>query len=141
MYEEELIITNKNGFSFNLDSNLSDKDFGWLDIDEDYLFGDFSVNDTTEAGTESDLTGVEFFFADLNGNEVELFGTAKLKWTYGAVSSGLQKKTLSVSMSGSANTEDDVEVDGSFHSTGEFTASGSGTATDTSFGEAFYNWW
>jgi hypothetical protein len=58
IYDQELIITNKNGFAFNLYDNISVVNFGFLDIDNNVLIGSFSINTNTSAGSESDVTGV-----------------------------------------------------------------------------------
>jgi hypothetical protein len=133
---EYLIITNKNGFSFNLDSNKSDDDFGYLDWYDDYLTGTWSKNGTTDAGSEQDLIGVYLYFYDYNGNEIESYGEAKLNWNYAAMSAGSQKTTLSTSMSGGGYY---AEADGN-EAASTFHASGSGTATDPVAQNPFYTW-
>jgi hypothetical protein len=137
-WNEELIITNKNGFSFNLDNNVVDDDFGYLDFWDDYLFGNFTRNDTTGAGTESDLTGIYLYFYDYNGNEIETYGSAKLNWSYGALSGGLQKTTLKASIKGSAASYGEVNF--SYYAAPTFSASGSGTGSDPGFQFPFYIW-
>jgi len=138
-YNEELIITNKNGFSFTLDSNKSGDDFGYLDYFDDYLTGTWSKNGTTDAGSEDDLIGVYFYFNDNNGAEIESYGQATLHWTYAPMTAGSQKTTLSASMSGdgyyaTANNSNNNEAASTFH------ASGSGTATDPVTQNPFYVW-
>jgi hypothetical protein len=137
-YEEELIITNKNGFSFNLDSNNSGRDFGYLDFDDDVLFGSYSINDTTGAGSENDTTGIYFYLYDYNGNYIESYGTGTFKWKYGAVSGGDQKMTLSVSLKPNGYY---AEVDGNEGLVTSGSISGSGTATLPTLDEPFYYWW
>jgi hypothetical protein len=138
-YNDYLIITNKNGFSFNLDSNLSDDDFGYLDYFDDYLTGTWSKNSTTDAGSEDDLIGVYFYFNDNNGVEIESYGQATLHWTYAAMVGAAQKTTLSASISGDGyyaqvNNSNNDEAASTFH------ASGSGTATDPVGQNPFYVW-
>jgi hypothetical protein len=135
-YNEELIITNKNGFSFNLDNNLSGDDFGYLDWFDDYLTGSWSMNATTDAGSEKDLIGVYLYIYDYNGNEIESYGEAKLDWNYAAMSAGSQKTTLSASISGGGYY---AEVNGN-EAASTFSASGSGTATDPVAQNPFYIW-
>jgi hypothetical protein len=95
-----LIVTNINGFSFTLagyDSVASTNyDYGYLNIDEQNIIGSYSQNDTTGAGSESDLTGIEFYFNDGNGNQLDDFGNGVMTWSFGAVSGGVQKTTLSI---------------------------------------------
>jgi hypothetical protein len=132
-----LIITNKNGFSFTLDSNLSGKDFGYMEIDEDFLTGTYTENVTTDAGSEDNLTGIYFEFYDYNGDEIEVYGEGKLSWHYDAMSAGSQKTSLSVSMSGSGYY---AEVDGD-EAGSTFKASGSGTGTDPVGQNPFLLWY
>ena len=136
IWNEELIITNKNGFSFTLDSNKSGDDFGYLDFYTDYLIGTFTRNDKTGAGHEQDLTGVYIQLYDYNGNEIEIYGAATLNWSYSAMSVGSQKTTVSVSMSGK---NEYGELKGN-QAAPTFSASGSGTATDPVGQNPFYLW-
>jgi hypothetical protein len=131
---EKLIITNKDGFSFNLDNNLSGDDFGELQWFRQYLTGTWSKNATTDAGSEDDRTGVYFYFNDLNGNEMECYGEAELHWSYAPMSAGSQKTTLSASMSGASyyGQVNNNEAAPTFH------AAGSGTATDPVSQNPFY---
>ncbi len=136
VWTDDLIITNKNGFSFNLFSNLADDQFGFMEIDEDFLFGTFTRNDDTAAGNEHDVTGFRFFFNDFNGNEIDTYGTATLQWSYGAESAGTQKTTLNVS----ANANSWLGEVSGFTGAPVFRASGSGKGTDPAFQNPFYFW-
>src|SRR5208282_4726570 len=136
IWNEELIITNKNGFSFNLDSNKSGDDFGYLYIYDDYLLGTFTRNDKTGSGNEQDLTGIYLYLYDYNGNEIEGYGAATLNWSYAAMSVGSQKTTVSVSMSLNNYY---AELKGN-QAAPVFKASGSGTATDPIVQNPFYLW-
>jgi hypothetical protein len=144
MDNEGLIITNKNGFSFTLYAydpvTSSYYDYGYLDFYEDALFGSYSLNDTTGAGSEQDQTGVEFYFWDGNSNELEPeYGNGAFNWTFGAVSGSLQKASVSVSMQPAGYY---AEVNGSSRAiTKGMNVSGSGSATVWSLGEPFYLWW
>src|SRR5208337_3362960 len=71
IYTDDLTITNKNGFSFTLDNNSSDDDFGYIEIYYDYLIGTYTRNDKTGSGNEQDLTGVYIYIYDYNGNYIE----------------------------------------------------------------------
>jgi hypothetical protein len=97
---ENLIITNKNGFSFTLEGYdpvaEADYSYGHLDIDAEHLIGSYSQNDITGAGKESDLTGIYLNFNDSNGNQLEDYGNGSLKWSFGKVSDGVQKTTLRI---------------------------------------------
>ena len=136
--DQYLIITNKNGFSFNLDRNVTNN-FGGLDYDNDYLFGNFTLKDATHDGTETDQTGIYFWFDDYNGNQINAYGAAKLTWTYAPASSGNQKATLTVSI----NTDGggyDGEVAG-WNAVVNMKGSGSGTGTDPEAQSPFYLFW
>ena len=104
IYDEEMIITNKDGLSFNLDNNKSSKDFGYIQIDYQFNFGDFTLNDATHAGSEIDEEGIYFYFHDYNGNDVETYGQGTLAWVYGPTGGGAstQKATVTVSLAGGA---------------------------------------
>jgi hypothetical protein len=132
-----LIITNKNGFSFTLDSNLSGDDFGYCELDYDYQIGTFTKNGTTSAGSEKDYTGIYFYFYDYNGNEIEVYGAGTLNWTYGAMTAGVQKTTVSASLGGPGYYS---EVN---FNTAVATvhASGSGTASDPIAQNPFVIWY
>jgi hypothetical protein len=144
MYDEELIITNKNGFSFTLEAydpvTSSYYDYGYLDFDEDVIFGSYSYNDTTGAGSEQDQTGVEFYFSDGNSNELEPeYGNGTMNLSFGAVSGSLQKCSASVSLQPAGYY---AEVNGSSRAiTKGMNITGSGSATVLSFGEPFFYWW
>ena len=140
IYDEELIITNKNGFAFNLYDNLSVVNFGFLDINNNVLIGSFSINTNTSAGSESDVTGVEFYFNDRNGNIVDNFGNGTLKWSFGKEDgSGNQKVSLSVKM---VPTGSEAEVNGNSDAFSQKTSiSGSGSATVPALNHPFYVWW
>ena len=136
MDEEDVWVTNKNGFSFNVDDPV---DF-YIDYDYDELLGSFSLNKSTGAGSEMDQTGVRLYFYDGNYNELQPeYGLGIFNWTYGAVSGGVQTKTISVNLSPGAYYAEVSDQDGI---TTSFTISGSGSATGlTPFYEPFYKWW
>jgi hypothetical protein len=136
-WNEYLIITNKNGFSFTLNNNLSGLDFGYLDWWDNYLTGTWTKNGTTEAGSEEDLTGTYFYFNDLNGNELECYSDATLHWSYAPMTAGSQKTTLSVSIIGGTYYG---QVSGNEAAPTSFHASGSGTSTDPVAQNPFYFW-
>jgi hypothetical protein len=122
--EEAIDITNKNGFLMP-GADFSDL---YMDIDEDDdLIGTYGTN-ATGAGTETDLTSCEFGFDDDYNNELYIYGTATLTWTYGAASGGAQKATLSVAITGIG--DDDSEVGDYFTAVAQtFSASGTGSIT------------
>ncbi len=128
-YEEELFLTNKNGFFFPLEG--SGYDMGYLEVDEDHLIGTYSLNSVL-AGTETDKTGIYFYFYDgaYYENEIETSGTATLNWTYGAASGGAQKATVSVAMS--ANSDEESYIYDYDAVSASFSASGSGSLTNES---------
>lgn len=144
---EELIITNKNGFSFDLYGSYTNGgttyyyDFGYLDIDDEGLIGTYDLAAKTLAGTEKDMTGIYFYFYDgsMNDNEIDIYGKATLTWTYGAAKGGSQKATLSVTMSGNGN--DDCYVNDFEAIPGTFSASGSGSGTVSTGMVPFYWEW
>jgi hypothetical protein len=141
--DRDLIITNKNGFEFSLDGydpiTSSDYDYGLLQIDQGVLFGSYSLNDTTGAGTEADQTSVYFSFNDGNGNKITAYGYGTLAWTYGTVTAGEQKAKVTVSFHPSGYSAE-VSSNSTAIST-TCTISGTGSGTIGSLGEPFYKWW
>ena len=137
--DKDIVITNRNGFSFSLDHNSAGESFGRLDWDDNYLFGDFTLRDATHAGTETDQTDLYFQFNDLNGFQFTSYGEATLAWTYGASVTANQKVTLNVTMS-SGTGGYDGQVAG-WNAQVNFKASGSGTGVDPVSESPFYQWW
>ena len=137
IYTDALIITNKNGFSFDLENNSTD-DFGYIEIYYDYLIGTYTRNDKTGSGNEQDLTGVYIYFDDYNGNYIESYGAATLNWSYAAMSVGSQKTTLSATISGGTYY---AQLKGNQAAPTQFKASGSGTANDPIGQNPFYLWY
>ena len=138
IYTDSLIITNKNGFSFDLDNNNSEDSFGYIEIYYDYLIGTFTRNDKTGSGNEQDLTGVYIYIYDYNGNEIESYGAATFNWSYAAMSVGYQKSTLSATITGGNYY---AELKGNNAAPTQFKASGSGTANDPIGQNPFYKWY
>ena len=129
--EEELYITNKNGFFFPLLS--TNYNFGYLAINEFNLIGTVKYSSVGALnGSETDETGIEFYFNDGGDggpakNQMDLFGVATMKWTYGKPAGENQKATLSVTMSGNGNGTD-VDYLNNFNAIPTtFSASGSGS--------------
>ena len=143
-YEYDLVVTNKNGFSFPLYgydySEDSTYDYGYIEWDYDVTFAGYSLNNTTGAGTEQDQTGIYFEFEDYNGNDIECYcGNGTFNWTYGAASGDTQKASLSVSLHPAGYY---AEVNGNSDAISKNTnISGSGSATIEPLGEPFYWWW
>jgi hypothetical protein len=134
--QEELYVTNKNGFFFPLFSQSPYYDFAHLAIVQDNLIGTVKYSSAGALdGSETDRTGIEFFFNDggTNGaskNQIDLFGVATMKWTYGKPSGNNQKASLSVKMSGNGNGLD-VDYLNNFNAIpSAFSASGSGSIAD-----------
>jgi len=132
--EEELYLTNKNGFFFPLLSKSYN--FGYLSINEMNLIGTVSYSSKVALqGSETDKTGIEFYFDDGGDggpakNHMDLFGVATLNWTYGAPTGNNQKASLSVTMSGNGNgTALDYLGNNNAIPTA-FSASGSGSITN-----------
>ena len=145
--DETLIITNKNGFSFPLSGTdpitQNSYNYGYLDFDNDVLFGSASLNNATGAGSEKDYTGVEFYFySDGSGSgSVELepeYGNGSLAWIFGATTSGHQTARVKFKASPAGYY---AYVDGNEGITTACDISGRGKATIYSLGEPFYNWW
>jgi hypothetical protein len=132
--QEELYITNKNGFFFPLlSTNYGFHDFGYLAINETNLIGTVKYSSKVPLeGSETDKTGIEFYFNDggdggPSKNQMHLFGVATLNWTYGKPAGGNQKASLSVKMSGNGNGTD-VDYLNNFNAIPTtFSASGSGS--------------
>jgi hypothetical protein len=136
MNSEDVWVTNKNGFSFNVESSVT----FYVDYDVDVKVGSFSLKNTTGAGSEMDVTGVKFYFDDKNGNILEPeYGEGVFNWTYGAVSGGVQQKTISVKLSPGSYS---AEVNGFNAITTTFNVSGSGSSAGLApfgaLGEPFY---
>ena len=131
--EEELYVTNKNGFFFPLFNSSPFYDFAHLAIVENNLIGTVKYSSIGALdGSETDKTGIEFYFNDggTNGaskNQIDLFGVATMKWTYGKLTGNNQKASLSVKMSGNGNGTD-VDYLNNFNAIPTaFSASGSGS--------------
>jgi hypothetical protein len=114
--------------------------FFYVDYDVDVKVGSFSLKNTTGAGSEMDVTGVKFYFNDENGNILDPeYGEGVFNWTYGAVSGGVQQKTISVKLSPGSYS---AEVNGVNAITTTFNVSGSGSSAGLApfgaLGEPFY---
>ena len=131
IYDDDLYLTNKNGFLFPLYVNdgTFDWDYGYLEVDESHLIGTYKYKSPwILSGSEKDSTGIYFYIYDDGDNdsyfEVELYGVGTLNWTYGTPSGGNQTASLSVSITGDSN--DDSYVNGFEAIPISFSASGSG---------------
>jgi len=138
MNSEDVWVTNKNGFSFDVDIPVS----FYIDYDEDTVVGSAKLADVTGAGSEMDVTGVKFYFNDENGNILDPeYGEGVFNWTYGAVSGGVQQKTISVKLSPGSYS---AEVNGVNAITTTFNVSGNGSSADLApFGaldEPYWYW-
>ena len=138
MLTEAVWVTNKNGFTFDVDNPVS----FYIDYDEDTVVGSAKLADVTGAGSEMDVTGVKFYFDDNNGNILEPeYGEGVFNWTYGAVSGGVQQKTISIKLSPAAYY---AEVNGVSGITTTFNASGSGSSAGLapfgSLDEPYWYW-
>jgi hypothetical protein len=130
---EDLLITNKNGFS------MYPSDC-YIEPDYEGLIGTYTKNINTSAGSENDLTGVyiELYFDSYN--YIEAYGLANLNWTYAAAISGSQKTTLGAKISFQGS--DDVYIDDYEGELTSGSASGSGaTATDPVGQNPFVIWY
>jgi hypothetical protein len=146
-YEGSLTISNVDGLSFPLDGD--GYDFGYLDVDYYDIIGTYSIENfawpsgpaaavPTFAGTETDSTGIYFYFDDgnENENEIELYGTATLNWTYGPASDGSQLATWNVTMAGCGNA--DSYIDGFDAIPETFSATGSGSGIEPTSDVPFF---
>jgi hypothetical protein len=138
MFTEDVLVTNKNGFSFDVDIPVS----FYIDYDEDTVVGSAKLADVTGAGSEMDVTGIKFYFYDNNGNKLEPeYGEGDFNWTYGAVSGGVQQKAISIKLSPAAYF---AEVNGVNAITTTFNVSGNGSSADLApFGaldEPYWYW-
>ena len=136
MNSEDVWVTNKNGFSFNVENPVA----FYVDYDVEVKVGSFSLKNTTGAGSEMDVTGVKFYFDDYYGNILDPeYGEGVFNWTYGAVSGGVQQKTISVKLSPGSYS---AEVNGVNAITTTFNVSGSGSSEGLApfgaLGEPFY---
>jgi hypothetical protein len=141
-YVNPLLVTNINGFSFPLagyDLAATNYNYGYLYIDCLNLIGSFSQNDTTDAGSESDLTGIEFYFNDNNGNSFDDFGNGSLNWSFGKVSGGVQKTTLSINFPAPNGFSDMVYFNPAIAQNVKCSGKGTGNVESGIF--PFYIWW
>jgi hypothetical protein len=143
-YVAALIVTNKNGFSFTLagyDSVASTNyDYGYLNIYQQNLIGSYSQNDTTGAGSESDLTGIEFYFNDSNGNQLHDFGNGSLTWSFGKVSTNsVQKTTLSINFPAPNGYYDTVNYNAAVAQNVKCSGKATGNVASGIF--PFFLWW
>jgi hypothetical protein len=141
-----LIVTNINGFSFTLagyDSVTSTNyDYGYLNIDEQNIIGSYSQNDTTGAGSESDLTGIEFSFNDGNGNQLDDFGNGVITWSFGKVSTNnVQKTTLSINFPAPNGFSDTVNGNSAIAQNVKCSGKGTGNVESDIGIFPFYLWW
>jgi hypothetical protein len=137
---DSLTISNANGFSFPLDG--SGYDFGYLEVDYYQLIGTYTLAPFTLAGTETDKTGIYFYFDDESDeyNEIELYGTATLNWTYGAAKNDEQTATLSVTMTGCGNDDCYVDDYNAIPATFSATGTGSSSTLPTDYVPFFYEY-
>lgn len=143
--DEELYITNKNGFYLPMEGyyyvgeNYYYYDFGYLDFDADVLIGNASLNTTTWAGSEQDQTSIEFYFYDYNGNELEPeYGNGTMNWTYSPISNDAQKASINVSLQPAGYYAEVNDNDGI---TKGMNISGSSSGYMWALYEPFYKWW
>ena len=139
-----LIVTNKNGFSFTLVGYdtiaATNYDYGFLNIDQVNLIGSYSQNDSTGAGSESDLTSIEFYFNDGNGNQLDDFGNGSLTWSFGTVSTNsVQKTTLSVNFPAPNGYDDVVNYNAAIAQNVKCSGKATGNVVSVVF--PFYLWW
>ncbi len=140
-----LIITNGNGFAFPLEGSFvvlnstNDYTYGFLDVNSNQFVGTYKLNTKTSAGTETDRTGVYFYFYDgtsHTNNEMEIYGTAVLRWIYGTAKNGSQKATLSATISGCGNM--DCYVNGYDAVPKLFSITGHGSGSEATNAVPFY---
>lgn len=143
-YRESLGITNKNGFffplegSYNIATNTTHSyDYGYMDVDDEGLIGTYNLKSSNSAGSETDVTGIYFYFDDGNGNYLEIYGTATLNWTYGPVTAGSQETALDVSITGTGN-DDSEWVDYYYAVPADFSAHGKGHGLESSSNIPFF---
>lgn len=147
-WEENLFITNNNGFAFKLYGydgptlyNFGNMEIGFNSNSSGYgsLIGSCSINTNTFAGSEQDQSAISFYFYDGNGNEFASYGNETLNWHYDAASGGVQKASLSISAQPSgwyAYVNDNQAI------TKGMKISGSGSSTIYSLdGVPFFVWW
>ena len=138
-----LIVTNKNGFSFTLVGTdpvtTNGYDYGYLNIYEQNLIGSYSRNDSTGAGSESDLTGIEFYFNDSNGNQLRDFGDGSLTWSFGKVSGSVQKTTLSINFLAPDGDNDIVKYNAAVAQNVKCSGKATGNVASGVF--PFFLWW
>jgi hypothetical protein len=143
LYNENLIVTNKNGFRFTLKGEdavtSTSYEYGYLDIDMDNLIGSFNQNDNTGVGNETDLTGIDFYFYDKNGNQLEDYGNGFIKWNFGKVSGSVQKTTLSIDFPASNGYNDEVNYNSAIAQNVRCSGSATGNVYADIF--PFYLWW
>jgi hypothetical protein len=140
MNSEDVWVTNKNGFTFDVNNAVS----FYIDINTNAnaVVGSAKLADVTGAGSEMDVTGIKFYFYDNNGNKLEPeYGEGDFNWTYGAVSGGVQQKAISIKLSPAAYF---AEVNGVNAITTTFNVSGNGSSADLApFGaldEPYWYW-
>jgi hypothetical protein len=152
---QALIVTNKNDFNFPLAGQYqvitndqvttNTYQYGFLTIGVGdttsfaNIIGSYSQNNTTLAGSESDLAGIEFFFTDANGNQLDDYGNGSLQWSFGKVGNGVQKTTLSVNFPAPSGSGDSVNYNNAIAQ--NVKASGSGTGNVESAIFPFYIFW
>jgi len=113
----------------------------FLDMDFDEMSANYSFNDNTGTGSETDqLSEWWVELDDYNSPETDVYlqGQMVLKWSAGKVAAATRSLSVSSTFN---NGSGDAEVMGYF-GTGVGKASGSGKASSVSFSLwPFWNWW
>jgi X-X-X-Leu-X-X-Gly heptad repeat protein len=141
LYSEYMWVVLKDGTPLvrleGYDAGENYRYFGEVGFDN--LSADYSYNNDTRAGSETDLLS-EFYlsFDDYNTTPTELYaqGTAQLKSKAGKVNDGSQKVNQALKFEGTG----DVYFNG-HNGTGSQKAKASGKATISTGYWPFWNWW
>jgi hypothetical protein len=119
-WDEEIYATNSSGFYYY--------PYNDLEIDEDGLTGQSARDLTTSAGTEKDLTAVEF---EMDFGDEDYFYTygnlGTLNWTYGTATGTNQPVTLSISINLQGSDDCYFEDNQAEVTSGKITGTGKGT--------------
>jgi hypothetical protein len=139
---EDLIVTNSNGFSFTLrgnDPSVGNYDYGRLEIADDNLIGRYNQDDATGFGDEWDLTGIFFAFDDSIGTSLADYGNGTMEWNFGVVSGGVQKTTLKIDFPAPNGYDDSVNYGDALARNVFISGKAKGDVPSGIF--PFYLWW
>lgn len=93
--EWAMFVTNRNGFSFQLNSvydPVQSQYYNFVEVYHDYTVSSSKFVNATGAGQETDMAAVHFTFNNGEGTVFEFFGVGDFKWTTAPKESSVSQK-------------------------------------------------